>query len=96
MTDKKTPPAGLSPRIAKALLDKLETDNDFRAQFEQSPEKALRALGYTDSVSCMTLKAGATLASPEQIKAQRQKLEQVMVGIQQMDCAMDSQQIETL
>ncbi len=96
MTDKKTPPAGLNPRIAKALLDKLETDNDFRAQFEQSPEAALRALGYTDSVSCMTLKPGAKLASPEQIKAQRVKLEQVMVGIQQMDCAIDSQEIEKL
>ncbi len=92
MTDKKTPPAGLHPRIAKTLLDKLETDHDFRAQFEQSPEEALRALGYTDSVSCMTLKPGAKLASPEQIKAQRVKLEATLVGIQAQECPLSQQE----
>ena len=92
MTDKKTPPAGLNPRIAKALLDKLETDHDFRAQFEQSPDKALRALGYTDSTDCMALKPGAKLASPEQIKAQRVKLEATLVGIQAYECPLSDQQ----
>ena len=92
MTDgKKTPPAGLSPRIANALLDKLETDHDFRAQFEQSPEKALRALGYTDSTECLSLKPGAKLASPEQIKAQRVKLEATLVGIHGMMCPLEAQ-----
>lgn len=91
MTDKKTPPAGLSPQLAKTLLDKLETDHDFRATFEQSPEKALRALGYTDSTECLALKPGAKLASPEQIKTQRQKLEAVMVGVQQMMCPLEAQ-----
>lgn len=88
----KTPPAGLSPHIAKTLLDKLETDHDFRAQFEQSPEAALRALGYTDSTECLALKAGAKLASPEQIKAQRQKLEAVMVGVQAQQCPLSAQE----
>ena len=91
MTDKKTPPAGLNPRIAKALLDKLETDHDFRAQFEQSPDDALRSLGYTGSTECLALKSGASLASPERIKAQRQKLEDVMVGVQQMMCPLEAQ-----
>lgn len=92
MTDKKTPPAGLNPRIAKALLDKLETDHDFRAQFEQSPEEALRALGYTDSTECLALKPGVKLASPEQIKAQRVKLEATLVGIQAYECPLSDQQ----
>lgn len=88
----KTPPAGLSQKQAKALLDKLETDNDFRAQFEQSPEQAMRSVGYTDSVECLSLKPGAKLASPEQIKAQRQKLEAVMVGIQAQQCPLSAQE----
>ncbi|MEO6226559.1 MAG: NHLP-related RiPP peptide [Thermomonas sp.] len=96
MTDKTTPPAGLNPRIAKALLDKLETDHDFRAQFEQSPDDALRSLGYSDSTECLALKPGAKLASPEQIKAQRAKLDVATVGIQRMECPMDSQAIEKL
>ena len=96
MTDKKTPPAGLSPKIASTLLDKLETDHDFRAQFEKSPDDALRSLGYTDSTECLALKPGAKLASPEQIKAQRAKLDVATVGIQRMDCPVDSQEIEKL
>ena len=40
-------PAGLHPRVAKLLLDKLETDNDFRKAFVDSPEQALRSIGHT-------------------------------------------------
>lgn len=92
MTDKTTPPAGLNPRIAKALLDKLETDHDFRAQFEQSPDDALHSLGYTGSTQCLALKPGATLASPERIKAQRVKLEATLVGIQAQQCPFSDQE----
>lgn len=88
----KTPPAGLTPTQAKSLLDKLEGDHDFRAQFEQSPEQALRSLGYTDSTECLALKPGTKLASPAQIKAKRQKLEAVMVGIQSQDCPLSHQE----
>ena len=86
------PPAGLHPRLVKKLLDNLESNDDFRAAFAESPEKALRSLGYTDPWACMTLKAGTKLASPEQIKAQRHKLEDVMVGIQSYDCALADQE----
>lgn len=85
-------PPGLPPRIAKQLLDKLETDDAFREAFAKSPDQALRSLGHTDAAPCMALKAGQTLASPAQIKAQRSKLEEVMVGIQGMDCALASQE----
>ena len=85
-------PPGLPPRIAKLLLDKLETDDAFREAFAKSPGQALRSIGHADAALCMALKAGQTLASPAQIKAQRGKLEEVMVGIQGMDCALASQE----
>ena len=85
-------PPGLPPRIAKLLLDKLETDDAFREAFAKSPGQALRSIGHADAAPCIALKEGATLASPAQIKAQRSKLEEVMVGIQGMDCALASQE----
>lgn len=88
----KIPPAGLHPRLVKKLLDNLESNDDFRAAFAESPEKALRSIGYTDPWACMTLEAGTKLASPEQIKAQRQKLEAVMVGVQAQQCPLEAQE----
>lgn len=90
--DNKIPPAGLHPHLVKALLDNLESNHDFRTAFAESPEKALRSIGYADPWACMTLKAGTKLASPEQIKAQRAKLEATLVGIQSYDCALADQQ----
>ena len=85
-------PPGLPPRIAKALLDKLKNDDDFRAAFSKSPADALRSLGHADAAPCLALKAGQTLASPEQIKAQRSKIEGQMVGIQGQECALAAQE----
>ena len=87
----KIPPAGLHPRLARKLLDNLESNDEFRALFQESPEKALRSLGYTDPWDCM-LKAGQTLASPKQIKAQRSKLEDTIVSTQHQDCALTAQE----
>ncbi len=92
MSDEKAPPPGLHPRVAKLLLDKLESDDAFRDAFVNSPGEALRSIGHADAAPCMALKAGQTLASPAQIKAQRSKLEEVMTGIQGMDCALASQE----
>lgn len=94
--DDKIPPAGLHPRLVGKLLDNLESDDAFRKQFQESPEQALRSLGYTDPWACMTLTSGAKLASPEQIKAQRNKLEDTMVSIQKMSCALDAQEPDNL
>ncbi len=44
----KIPPAGLHPRLVRKLLDNLESNHDFRALFQESPEKALRSIGYCD------------------------------------------------
>ncbi|RZA19604.1 MAG: putative modified peptide [Lysobacteraceae bacterium] len=83
---------GLPPRIAKLLLDKLESDDTFRTMFAKAPANALRLLGHADAAPCLALKPGATLASPAQIKAQRSKIESVMVGIQAQDCALEAQE----
>ena len=85
-------PPGLPPRFAKMLLDKLESDDDFRDAFSKAPAQALRSIGHADAAPCLALKAGQTLASPEQIKAQRGKLQEVMVGIQSQDCALSAQE----
>jgi len=89
----KIPPAGLHPQLVKKLLDNLESNDAFRQHLQQSPEQALRSLGYTDASACMQLKPGETLASAEQIKAQRSKLEAAATAIQSADCIFASQQI---
>ena len=91
MAQDKIPPAGLHPQLVKKLLDNLESNNEFRQQFQKSPEQALRSLGYTDPWACMAVKAGQTLASPEQIKAQRTKLESAMTQIQSAECVLSMQ-----
>lgn len=77
----KIPPMGLHPRLVKKLLDSLESDEAFRAQFQESPENALRSLGYNDPWACLAFAEGTTLASPERIKSQRTKLEDNLVSI---------------
>ena len=89
-------PPGLPLRIVKLLLDKLETDDAFREAFSKAPAQALRLIGHADAAPCLALKAGQTLASPEQIKAQRSKLEDVMSGIQGMTCPLDAQATDSL
>lgn len=91
-TGDKLPPAGLHPQLVTRLLDNLESNEDFRTLFQQSPEQALRSIGYTDALECMGLKEGAKLASPEQIRAQRTKLEEAMTGIQKADCMLEAQE----
>ena len=91
MAQDKDPPAGMPPRLVKQLLDNLETNDAFRAAFSASPERALRSLGYTDSTDCMQLRAGAKLASPEEIKAQRGKLEASLGAIHGMICPLEAQ-----
>lgn len=92
MAEDKIPPAGLHPQLVKKLLDSLESDDaGFRAMFQESPEKALRELGYTDPWDCLQMQAGATLASPEQIRDQRLKLEDSLVGIHGLSCPQELQ-----
>ena len=84
-------PAELDAGTVKKLLDRLENDDAFRARFEQSPAEALRLIGHHGGGNCMDLKGGK-LASPEQIRAQREKLEQALTGVQKMACPLSSQE----
>ena len=86
------PPAGLHPQVVKALLDRLESDESFRATFQKAPEAALREVGYTDPWACLQLKEGATLASAEQIRNQRVKLEESLGSIHAQLCPLEVQQ----
>src|SRR3546814_10712600 len=81
-----------SSDLVRRLLDNLEGNDAFRALFQESPEKALRSIGYTDPWTCMAIKSGSKLASPEQIKTQRSKLEDVMVSVQHHESALTAQE----
>ena len=87
----KIPPAGLHPELVKKLLDSLESDEG-RTLFQESPEKALRALGYTAPWECLQMQAGAKLASPEQIRGQRVKLEDSLIGVHSLLCPLELQE----
>ncbi|HMB57783.1 MAG TPA: NHLP-related RiPP peptide [Arenimonas sp.] len=72
-----------SPDVADKLLNKLSSDDDFRALFEKNPRAALKQVGHetpeTDRdvkgadhvLCCYSVK---TLASKEQIKAAHKEL----------------------
>ncbi len=92
MAKDKIPPAGLHPQLVKKLLDELESNEGFRKDFQESPEKALRALGYTDPWDCMQMDSGAKLASPEQIRSQRVKLADSLVSIHGYLCPPELQE----
>lgn len=99
MANQKGPaPAPLHPNVARKLLDLLSTDDDFRALFQRDAHAALVKAGYeapagTDSLKaaassggqCMQLAPGTKLASKEQIKTDRAKLEKAMSLIQSFE-----------
>ncbi len=80
--------AGKGPKLdhktAHKLLDKLSSDDDFRKQFESSPQTALAQLGWAPEAtaegtdlaagSSACLAAPVTLASKESIAADRDAL----------------------
>lgn len=84
MTVEPVPPAGLHPELVRRLLDSLESNDDFRTLFQSSPEKALRSLGYQDPWACMQFDGESKLASPEDIREQREKLETVLTSAMSM------------
>ena len=79
-------------RDSSTLAFELAAMAAFREAFARAPAEALRKLGHTEAAPCLALKPGATLASPEQIKASRAKLEQSLAGIQSATCPLDAQE----
>jgi putative modified peptide len=92
-------PHPLNPAMTKKLLDHLTSDDAFRQHFQTDAKAALESIGYqapTDDTAhlgeCLQLKAGATLASPESITADRAKLQQSLGMIQGFLCPTELQQ----
>lgn len=80
MANSKGPgPGPMHPDVTNRLLDKLSTDDDFRDLFARDAGAAIAQVGGDPSGGeCMQLAAGHTLASKEQIAADREKLMNVM------------------
>ena len=82
----------LDRKVVKTLLHKLSTDDDFRDLFQSDPHAAIVQAGWTPPAdaaptddaqslsggSCLSMSAGATLASKEDIAAQQGALEEAM------------------
>ncbi len=74
-------PNQISAEIADKLLDKLSSDDEFRAVFQRDPRIALAYLGHEGATKASPNDQGAwsclvceKLASPEAIKASRDEL----------------------
>ena len=86
-------PAPLDPKVAKKLLDKLSTDNDFRRLFKKDAGAALAQVGYkieagaTSAAGCMQLASTDSIAPKAKIVRDRAKLETTLNGIVNFDCA---------
>jgi putative modified peptide len=75
----------LSDETADKLLDRLSSDDEFRAQFVKDPRKALAAVGHAPAAdekisegswSCLAV---SSLASKETIRASRDELRKQLV-----------------
>jgi putative modified peptide len=81
-----TMPFKLSEDTVDTLLDKLATDDDFRATFSKNPRAALASVGHKPSADpgvaegAWTCLAVSQLASKEAIKASRDALRQQLLS----------------
>jgi putative modified peptide len=70
--------AGLDPKVVDELLDKLSSDDGFRALYASDPSAALRSVGHEgEDPPCMEVKA---LASKETILQARDELRDTLLG----------------
>ena len=82
-----TVPSEFSEELVDKLLDKLSSDNEFRAVFLKNPRIALAYLGHEAAINANVGDKGAwsclqckELASPEAIKAGREELRQQLIS----------------
>jgi putative modified peptide len=80
-------PNNISPKVVDALLDKLSSDDDFRARFQADPRAALASLGDEEAKNAPAGARGAwsccvvsKLASKETIAASRAELTKQLTG----------------
>ncbi len=88
-------PAPLDSKVAKKLLDKLSTDNEFRRLFKKDAHAALTQVGYkveagaTSAGSCMQLQSTDKIAPKEKIVRDRARLESTVNAVVNFACAKD-------
>lgn len=79
-----------SPEVADKLLDKLSSDDDFRALFERNPRAALRQVGHETADGDRDVKGAdpvlccnnlTRLASKEAIAAARKELQTQLTSL---------------
>lgn len=80
-------PAAMDPTVARALLDKLATDDAFRELFQKDATAALAQVGYAVPAGdgnggvCLQLAAGERLASKESFARDRTLMENRLGGL---------------
>jgi putative modified peptide len=95
----------LDPKVVRRLLDLLSSDDGFRELFQRDAHAALVEAGWippqdaeqdadmaeVSGGTCLQLTSGATLASKEQIRGARAKLESTLNQIQNLTCPIELQ-----
>lgn len=82
-------PFKLSEKTVDTLLDKLSSDDDFRAQFQANPREALAAIGHQPAAKAKDADSGlwsclqtTQLASKDAIKSSREVLRKQLLASQ--------------
>jgi putative modified peptide len=77
------PGTRMTPELIDKLLDKLSSDDQFRADFQKDPDAAMSQLGAQTNNRC---KDGVPfrLASKEQIQKTRDHLKEELLGLDAM------------
>ncbi|GAB2500476.1 NHLP-related RiPP peptide [Arenimonas alkanexedens] len=71
----------LSEKTVDVLLDKLSSDDDFRARFQKNPREATRSLGTGDpAVDTLPEAPIAELADKKSLSASRDKVRESLVS----------------
>lgn len=76
----------MDSKMVKKLLDGLTRDAGFRKKFQEDAAGTLASIGYVEPTeegavsagTCLQMTAEQTLASPEEIEADREKIEASM------------------
>ena len=86
-TKKSGAAAPLDPKVARKLLDKLGTDNEFRRLFKKDASAALAKVGYVvgtgegDVGTCLQMAASDSIAPKAMFVRDRAKLESALVAL---------------
>ncbi len=74
----------LTPEVVDKLLEKLGSDDKFRADFQKDPDAAVRQLGAPASFTCRHCVHPWRLASKEEIQRTRDHLKEKLLGLAEM------------